>query len=163
MNKRNLEIFGWRDLGLKLEHVIMFIIFLVVLGLIILYFLNDSKSEIEKLIQVRINETKNQVQQPIVEKPKENLTEETEIQSAELSDYETMNWDTASFSSVCKQDYDRYRDDVNDVNSQIDTLKPTLEDIQEQLDDLQREMDGLQSMLDKRKSQLKDTILQCKS
>ena len=75
MNKRNLEIFGWRDIELKLEHVILFIIFLIVLSLILYYFFKDSKDNIEGIIQQRINETKQLTSQPVQTQPEENKTE----------------------------------------------------------------------------------------
>ena len=162
MNKRNLEIFGWKEIELKLEHVILFIIFLIVLFLIIFYFLKDSKQEIEKAIELRINETKQQYQQPQQVENKTTISEPTIIEKQDLTEYEILNWDTSSFSSLCKQDYGKYRDDIDDLESHIDELEPNLEELKKQLEKIEYEVNDLQLQLEKRKAQLKNTINQCR-
>ena len=161
MNRRNFQIFGWRELELKFEYVIFFIIFLIVLSLILFYFFKDSKNEIEKVMQQKVNETKPvevQVSKPIVQE-NNSVIDEPKV---ELTEYEVLNWDPAQFSSVCKQDYIRYKDDVNDINSQIDELSPDLEEARKTLDELEYRSNDLKLKLEKRTSQLKKTVEQCK-
>src|SRR3989344_2862008 len=162
MNKRNLEIFGWRDIELKLEHVILFIIFLIVLSLIIYYFFKDSKDDIEGIIQQRINETKQITSQPVQIQLEQNKTEVIQQEREGLSEYEVLNWDTSSFSSVCKQDYGRYRDDINDINSQVNELEPDLDAAKKQLEEIEYKINDLKLQLEKRNTQLRHTVEQCR-